>query len=292
MLGAGASWPQVPTLGSMPGAISRYLPYVTGYSPSPRPQDPIRQLLRPIPSDLLHTSWERAALQHLTGDAIAIALHQTITDAHLRRLPQYEVFRYVPLTTRIVSFNWDGLARALCPQSWVRHPHGFTRPIKLTEAELRQEIDAAQFFDDSDGKSILGPSFVMMGEEDSHMTASARAEVGAAWANATSITIIGYSFGLNSDSGYDDVWRDLFADVLGRTIPVHIVDPNGRELRAHISAMLKRDLDVFDWPYSWFELSRVLLVTGARIGAQSMLDLLSVERSIRTDDQRVRASSA
>lgn len=281
-VGAGASWPHVPTVATLPNEISQYLPLVSSYSADPLPGLPIRNLLYPIPSHLLKLGWGLAAFERLTGDMIALAVHQAISRAHLHRLPQYDVFRLMPLSYRVVSFNWDGLARSRCPQRSVVHPHGCVKPFVVPQSFVRNFVENAQFCDDSDGKSILGNSVVLLGEEGHLVCGELRRKVHTWWRCAGTIVIVGYSFGLGSTLNYDAIWLEEFVDAIGTGgTPIHIVDPRATTIRNELSERLGRAINVFSWPLSWLSLSRAILKVSNSSGAATMSEMFKYEREIR-----------
>ena len=138
-------------------------------------------------------------------------------------------FGYIPLSCGIVSFNWDGLARANCWQRPVIHPHGFLRPRALTDQSLLAAIDDAQDFDLADAHTLLLPGLVMPGEETSARLSAMRERVFNLWLGAESIVVIGYSLEMPTSSDYDGVWRETLVEAMrvNRQAPIHIISPNG-----------------------------------------------------------------
>jgi hypothetical protein len=155
-------------------------------------------------------------------------------------------------------------------------------PCLLSEAQIADYIENAQYFDDSDGKHLLGNSLVLAGEEDTLVSTQLRKKIHACWKYANAIVIIGYSFGIGSHLGYDAIWRDEFIDaVSGSRTPIHIIDPRAASLREELSHRLRRTLDIFSWPLSWFLLSRAMLEVGRASGASSICDVVQHEKAVR-----------
>ena len=262
VLGAGASWPHVPTTGQMPDRFRQFAPRITSFPASKQPDFPIRHLMDPIAVDVLNTmeglgNWK---MHHWTADTIAVVLEQTIACAHKVNPPQYRVFQLFARRAPVVSFNWDGLARRFCPQHTVVHPHGCVIPRTLTQAELQERLFWTQLSESSDGKWWLGHSLVMIGEEAGDQIMSVRNKVSNLWRRSSSVVLIGYSFGIDTLLDYDRIWRDLFADALRlNPVPIHIISPDAEHMREALSELISRSTDVVAWPLSWYALSRALL---------------------------------
>jgi hypothetical protein len=188
----------------------------------------------------------------MTDAAIAVALQHLIAEAHSRTLPQYSVFRLFPTNSTVVSFNWDGLASARCPQRGA-HPHGRLTPHRIVPGALDDALNQAQMIDGSDARNWLIPGLVLPGEEDAPRLRTVREEVFALWRSAASIAVVGYSFGLTSGLRYDQIWLDTFVEALSinRAAPVNIISPDAPHLRGELAERLKRTVNVHAWPVRW-----------------------------------------
>ena len=214
-------------------------------------------------------AWKPAGM---TTAAIAVALDDTIAAAHWQPLPQYAVFRLIPPSASVVSFNWDGLARARCVQDIVLHPHGILPPRLLSRAEFDDLLDAAQLHDSADARDWLLPGLVMPGEEESTILASMRERVFSIWRHATAAIVIGYSFGIGSELEYDRVWLDMFVEAfrVNSEAAVHLLSPAADWLRGEMTERLQRSVNVHAWSINWHALTTNLLQGAARHGLARM----------------------
>lgn len=256
VLGAGASAPHVPTLGQIPTAFRRIAARLGSFPASPIPDSPLRQLIQP----LMHTSlappspddWKAGAM---TSATIAVLLEEHIARAHRQHLPQYKVFRLFPITSSVVSFNWDGLACARCPQTLVLQPHGTLRLRPPLSESLEDRLDYAQGLEDSlDTRRWLLPNLVLPGEEEAPVLRTVRERVLKLWLVAPAIIIIGYSFGMSQTARYDRIWLDIFIEAMtsNKIAPVHIISPSAAEIRGELAGRLRREINVFAWPLNWY----------------------------------------
>lgn len=283
ILGAGASAPHVPTMAQIPGRVTAFASRLTSFPAGPLPDSPLRRLVAPmIEEAMAATSIEGWRPSAMTSASIAIVLEHLISEASWRRLPQYAVFGLLPRASSIVSFNWDGLAVARCPQSPVLHPHGTLRPRLFTSAVLDDLLDYSQLYDHPDAHDWLLPGLVMPGDEEGPRLADTREEVLRVWLGATQAVIIGYSFGLRSRLDYDRVWLDTFTEAfsVNAGAPVHIVSPDADELRLQLADRIKRSVNVHSWPWSWYDLSRCLLRCARIAGASKVEDLLGQQTTL------------
>jgi hypothetical protein len=202
----------------------------------------------------------------MTDSTIAVLLEHLIALAHWQPLPQYSVFRLFPTSAAVVSFNWDGLALARCPQAEIVHAHGRLRPRHIVPGALDDALDMSQLIDGSESRHWLIPGLVLPGEEEAPRLAVVRERVFELWRSAPSVTVIGYSFGLNSGLRYDQVWLDTFVEAmsLNKVAPVHILSPDSENLRGQIVERLKRTINVHAWPYRWNAVAAALEGTTRR----------------------------
>jgi hypothetical protein len=145
ILGAGASAPEVPTIAQLPGRVAAYASHVNSWPASLGPDTRFRSLISTLIERARLTGslkeWKQASL---TDGSVAAILQHMIASAHSRGLPQ-SVFRLFPVDSSVVSFNWDGLAQARCPQVQVVHPHGRLDPSALDASGLDEALDETQF---------------------------------------------------------------------------------------------------------------------------------------------------
>ena len=189
----------------------------------------------------------------------------------------------ISLSCGIVSFNWDGLAHARCWQRPVIHPHGFLRPRPLSGQSLLAVIDDAQEFDLPSAYTVILPGLVMPGEETSSCLSTMRERVFNLWLDATSVVVVGYSFGIGSGLDYDAVWRETFAEAMrvNRRAPIHIIGPNAVDLRERLVDMIERPLTIHAWPLSWRDLASELLDLAREQGISRPNQLRILPRSLR-----------
>ena len=292
VLGAGASAPDVPTLAQLAKAIARKANRLYSFPASTIPRSGLRDLMQPVldqaqaTSDL--TEWKAGAM---TTATIAVILEQIISGAHHVSLPQYRVFSLFSLESSVVSFNWDGLAIARCPQRTVLHPHGIVQPRILSEAAFNDLLFDTQQIDEPTARHWYLPGIVLPGEEISPALGPVREEVLRLWMNARSLVVVGYSFGLASHVAYDEVWLDSFAEAYSRNLeaPVHVFAPDAPLIRQALCERMKRNIDVFAWPLKWNVLSSVLLESAARHPiplAGLRLDSNQMDSMLRTISER------
>jgi len=197
----------------------------------------------------------------MTSATIAVVLEHLIAEAHWRSLPQYDVFGFLSRRSSIVSFNWDGLARARCPQRPVFHPHGYLGPRYLAALTLDDLLEYAQTDESSESRSWIIPGLVMPGEEDGSKHAEMRERVFRLWREASEAVVIGDRFGLGTALDYDRVWLDTFVEAFGvnANAPIHVLDPDAERIRGELAERIKRVINLHSWPVNWYALSRVLL---------------------------------
>ena len=211
----------------------------------------------------------------MTSATVAALLNDMIGRAHWRRPSQYEVFRLIPSDCSVISFNWDGLARARCPQVLVLHPHGSLQPPLASGIDLSTVLDGTQLDDSLGSREWLLPGLVMPGEENERRLARVRERVLECWLSARAVVVIGYRFGLGSILDYDRVWLDTFVEAMTRNshAAVHILDPDAVRLCGDISERIKRQLNVFPWPLRWEALASAILRRARERGSAAMHDL-------------------
>lgn len=272
ILGAGASVPHVPTLGQIPGTIASLAKLLSGFPASPIQDSPLRRLIAPLIDGANVTrslnEWKACGM---TSSTIAVLTEQLIAEAHWQRLPQYDVFRLFPLDAKIVSFNWDGLARARCPQSEVIHPHGALRPRPLLPGGLEVQLDYSQMDDSLQSRDWLLPGLVMPGEENAPELHLMRERVLALWLGSPVAIIVGYTFGRGQPIDYDRVWFDTFVEAMKRNAKasIHIIAPDASRLRGELAEALKRTINVHAWPLSWHALARAILRVARQHGIRN-----------------------
>jgi hypothetical protein len=262
ILGAGASAPHIPTLGQLPDRLAPLAKELSSFSAGPIPDSPLRQLIGPlIATARFATTLEDYLPGAMTSGTIAVLLEDIIAQAHWQRLPQYDAFSLFPVSGAVISFNWDGLAKARCPQRLVIHPHGGLARRRIIPGALDEALDYSQWDDLDDSRHWILPGLVMPGEEEGQALAEVRERVLATWIAAPAVVVIGYSFGLGYDLDYDRVWLDTFAEAMSRNraAPIYIIAPDAARIRGEIVERIKREVNVHDWPYRWDLLARALL---------------------------------
>lgn len=262
ILGAGASAPAVPTFAQLGRTIASHVDRLSGFPASKIPRSGLRDLMQPVLDQAQRTTdlaeWKAGAM---TTATIAAILEQIISRAHRLSLPQYRVFSLFSLESSVISFNWDGLAIARCPQRVVLHPHGVVQPRVLSDSEFDHLLFDTQDIDEPSARHWYLPNLVLPGEETSPDLSAVREEVLHLWMNAHSIIVVGYSFGLASHVSYDEVWLDSFAEACSRNgeAAVHIFSPDATMLRETLCDRIRRSVNVFAWPIRWDILASVLL---------------------------------
>lgn len=292
VLGAGASAPEVPTIAQLPDRAASYARLLSSWPASPIPSSPLRQLIAPLIERAQRTpslgNWKAAGM---TDTTVALVLEDLIATAHWRPLTQYSVFRLFPLNAAVVSFNWDGLAFARCPQSDVVHPHGRLPPRQIVPGALDAALDMSQLVD---GSTWLLPGLVLPGEEEESRLRTVRERVFNLWRTAPCVTVIGYSFGLHSGLRYDQVWLDTFvaAMTVNNGAAVHILSPDAQHLREELAESLKRTINVHAWPFSWKAVADALEVAAKRARASTIEALCRDRSALELLDRAVRAAPA
>jgi hypothetical protein len=275
VLGAGASAPHVPTVGQLPAKVAPYASLVRSFTPSAQPASPLRELLAPMIEEAqLATTMQEFYPAVMTTASIATVLEHLISNAHWQRLPQYAIFSLLPLNATIISFNWDGLARARCPQQTVIHPHGIIRPRLSSLQELEDLIDSAQMYDRGDAHRWILPTLVMPGGEESPELHSMRERVLSLWLEAPVCIVVGYSFGLGSRLAYDRVWLDTFVEAFQRNrVPIHFIGPDAASIREQVADRVKRQIGLYCWSFNWHALTRALLASARMHNCRGLSEL-------------------
>ncbi len=268
--------PDVPTLAQLPNVIAPFASQLGSFPAAPIPDTPLRQLIEPLiqagRSATTVADWSKGAM---TSATIAVLLEHIISIAHWRRLAQYDVFHLLPVGSSVVSFNWDGLARARCPQGAVIHPHGSLRPRLMLPCNLDDRLDYSQLDDSLDSRDWLLPGLVMPGEENAPKLRRVRERVFGLWHSAPTAVAIGYSFGLGYTIDYDRVWLDIFTEAMtrNRNASIHILSPDAFRIRAELTERIKRTVNVHAWSMRWDIFSRALLKVahGRKLGTIAAL---------------------
>jgi len=276
VLGAGASSPEVPTIAQLPDRLAPYAAQLGSFPARAIPDSPLRHLIAPlIGRARVTTSLDEWKAAGMTDSTIAVLLEHMIAAAHWQPLVQYSVFRLLPTNAAVVSFNWDGLAFVRCPQAEVLHPHGRLRPRHVVPGALDDALDTSQLIDGPDSRNWILPGLVLPGEEEAPRLRRVREKVLRLWESALSVTVIGYSFGLNSGLRYDQVWLDTFVEAmkLNKRAPLHILSPDAEDLRGHLVERIKRTINVHAWPYRWNALAAALETTSRRARARTIDEL-------------------
>jgi hypothetical protein len=262
VLGAGASAPHVPTMAQLPARLNAFVGQLRSFPAGRVLNSPLTQLIAPLIERATQaTTLEEWKAGAMTPATIAVGIAHLIAAAHWRRLPQYDVFSLLPQTSSIVSFNWDGLARARCRQRPIVHPHGALRPRVLEGITLDELFRDSQMVESSESRYWFLPGLVMPGEEDASHHAPLRDQVFSLWRRAPCTVVIGYRFGLGSSQDYDRVWLDTFVEAfkVNSNSPLHVIAPNAEEIRSALAERTKRTITIHAWPLNWYALSRVLL---------------------------------
>jgi hypothetical protein len=266
ILGAGASAPAVPTFAQLTSAIASHSDRLSSFPASLIPPSGLRDLMQPVLDQAQRTTdlseWKAGAM---TTATIAAILEQVISRAHRLSLPQYGVFSLFSGSSSIVSFNWDGLAVARCPQRVILHPHGVIQARVLGDPEFDELLFDTQDIDEPSARHWFLPNLILPGEETDPALCAAREKVLQLWMAAPSLIVVGYSFGLASHVSYDEVWLDSFVEACSRNseAPVHILSPDAHMLRRALCDRIQREINIFAWPVKWNVLASVLLEMAA-----------------------------
>lgn len=274
VLGAGASAPEVPTINQIPSRLAPFASRLSGFPAGPQPASPLRELIRPLieraeVADDFADVWAGM----MTAGTVAVLIEDIIQRAHRLPMPQYEVFRLFSVYASVVSFNWDGLAQARCPQITRIHPHGCVPPRFVSPSDLLEALDYSQEDDRGWLRDYVLP-VTMPGEEELAKYSAVRERVFDLWRSAAAIVAIGYSFGLGAAIRYDRAWLDAFEEAMkgNSAAPVHVIDPNAEEIRARLGDRIG-GIRVFAWPFRWNELSQALLATARDSSVMSVVEL-------------------
>jgi hypothetical protein len=273
VLGAGASAPNVPTLGQLPVVLAPFASQLSSFPAGRIADSPLRDLIAPLIARARVTTtlgeWKSGAM---TSATIAVLIEYLIDLAHRRPLPQYAVFALFPYNSSVVSFNWDGLAAARCPQATVIHPHGTVRPRGLLPVDLDRLLDFSQMNESLGFRAWLIPGLVMPGEETADHLHSVRERVLDLWLTAPAAIVIGYSFGMGHTADYDRVWREIFVEAMSRnsSAPIHILAPDADVIQGEFAEEIGRSVNIYSWGIRWDLFSRVLLETAHNQGATSI----------------------
>lgn len=276
ILGAGASAPEIPTVADLPRCLAPFAGRLSSFPVGPLPDSPLRRLIGPLIEDAKSaTTMEDVWPGLMTAGTVAVLIEDIIANTHRKRLAQYEVFRLFSAGGCVISFNWDGLANARCPQQIRLHPHGALRPRMISSDDLSVFLDYSQEEDYGESREWFLPGLVMPGEEERPEHAEMREQVFQFWLHAGTVVIIGYSFGLASALSYDRVWLDAFVTAMrdNRNASIHIVAPDASRLRELLCENVGRGTNVHAWPFKWNLLSAAMLEQARIDNASSMLAL-------------------
>lgn len=296
VLGAGASAPDVPTINQIPDRLAPFAADLSGFPAGPQPESPLRDLIRPlIERANVATTFADVWPGMMTAGTVAVLIEDIIQRAHRLPMPQYEVFQLFSVYASVISFNWDGLAQARCPQITRIHPHGCVPPRTLSPSGLIEALNYSQE-DDTGWLRDYVLNVAMPGEEELPKYNDVRERVFSLWRKAGAVVVIGYSFGLGSDLRYDRAWCDAFEEAMreNSTASVHVLDPNAEELQARLGDRIG-GLRVFEWPFRWKQLSRLFLTLARATSAKSILELRDrwddIIRSVSADARAFGAAS-
>lgn len=276
VLGAGASAPQIPTIAQLPSRLAPFAETLSSFPAGSIPDSPLRRLIGPLIEDAkTATAMEGVRPALMTAGTVAVLIEDMIARTHHKHLPQYEVFRLFSSSGCVISFNWDGLATARCPQQIVLHPHGALSPRMIAPDDLSIFLDYSQEDDYGYSRESFLPGVVMPGEEERPEYAEMRERVFQLWLRAGTIVIIGYSFGLGSTLSYDRIWLNAFVTAMRDNLdaPIHIIAPDASILRDHLCELMHREINVHAWPFKWNLLSAAMSEQARINNASSILAL-------------------
>ena len=259
VLGAGASAPHVPTLGQIPERFASFGPQLGAYPSEAIPDSPLRQLIGPLIEGA--STFEEYLQGQMTSETIGVLLEHFIAQAHWQRLPQYDVFGLFSLNSTVISYNWDGLAKARCPQTTI-HPHGCLGPRLVLPEQLSESLAWSQDDDSMDFRDWLLPGLVMPGEEEAEPLSATRERILELWMSARSVVVIGYSFGLGYELAYDRVWFEAFCEAMTRnpSAEIHVLSPDAENIQGEIAERIDRSVNLHALPIRWHEFVRALLM--------------------------------
>ena len=263
VLGAGASVPDAPLTSALPSLVRQFADSVNSYPGTMPKGAPLRSLLRSMGLGYENSLFEWKA-GRLTEGAVALIIQPSMCPRPAPCPATYHVFRLIPRSATVVSFNWDGLAEDCCPQRLVLHPHGRLRPRRIEASEFLEWLDLLQDLEKLSAQEALGAQIVLPGEEGLPAMGRVHEAIFQQWLSCDSAIIVGFRIGLGSSATYDQIWRDVFVEALATNrVPVHIVAPDAAELAAELAERLGRSLDVIGWSLQWSALARLLLRFGS-----------------------------
>jgi len=145
-------------------------------------------------------------------------------------------------------------------------------------------LDDFQYLDSEEPRDWIIPDLVMPGEEEEPKLASMRDKVLKLWLGARQVTVIGYSFGIQSSLNYDRVWLDTFVEALrtNHRAAVHVVAPDAVALRAQLAEQLKRTVNVHAWPVNWYALALAMLKIAERRRCSTAAELRRHAAEVQT----------
>lgn len=221
ILGAGASWPAVPTWREMLPAIRAWLTtHVRGFAGT-LTRGPLSHAISPTPADVEQPDHFCMAKE----STFRLAVDELIVPAQFsRRMFQYEVFNFVPAPKVLLNFNVDGLASTICRQHSIVEMHGRQGPGLGVVMSRKERVWASQV----DDLPVHSLSYYPPIREVHRLGATDN--YGAyerALGGAERVVIVGYSFG----GGDDWIAREILVGVIRwKPRAVLLVGPQARDL--------------------------------------------------------------
>lgn len=258
ILGAGASAPDVPVMKVLIQRVLAAFPeMVTGWIVSEEPGPTHYQFAN------------QAADEDLRDEVLAtnIATLRVLIGKELRPAPallaaappQYRVLALARRGVTMINYNVDGLASMHCPVAQVHPVHGKV-PDFVGQLRIKEAVRVT-----TEGIEILPPESYWLPEPErepvlvSQIDPAYRALLGA-----STIVIIGYSFGLGPDGIMDQVsYNALRAYCRLRPLRILVVDPAPWRLAEQLGQELK-NLKVVPVPAFWHLLCQAILSTQQR----------------------------
>lgn len=202
---------------------------------------------------------------HITLPTLRLIALSYINDCRIKAqksdiiLPEYAIFKYLPISSVVVDFNLDGFAKDWCPQRCI-YPHGQSeayRPM-LNQDGISDSID---FYQDYRYENIRNLQNIIIFEKESknYQRSSEYRNLSRALQTSSMVFIIGFSFALWDGKFYDSYTLDLVKLILQmRRKPVFIINPFANSLSEALKELCKSN-EIFPYDLLWNRFASALV---------------------------------
>lgn len=256
ILGAGASVPILPAdLNALAlELVLRNTDYLLPGWQSQTSKD--RNWIKPIGYEW--SSFVPGAINQSTQQALRLVEYQVTKPPILTMTPaQYLVFHLIPLTLKILTFNYDGLAKRFCPQPYLKEMHG------RHSAHFPYGRDMSTLYELARHGYNVTPNTFHAFEPETPDMYSLREEwwFYQALSECSDLILIGYSFAQNGRRLNDqETYNRVCYYLRDKAVRVTVVDPYPDALVDRLRHDLRND-DITGLPVYWNHLARAIIRT-------------------------------